>query len=113
MGTASLISALLAWAAFALGISFVAAGHGFTKGCIVDDSMVANAVLTAPVGALLSIIALAMGVIGLFGPRRVRGMYLFFGIAGAAMGLIALLACFVLWQIAWAGPLPPRYLHPC
>jgi hypothetical protein len=113
MGTASLIAALLACAAFALGISFVAAGHGFTKGCIVDRSLVTNAVLTAPVGALLSIIALATGFIALFGRRRARGVYLFFGIAGAAMGLIALLACAVLGMIATAGPLPPQYLHPC
>jgi hypothetical protein len=105
---------LLAWTAIALGIYFLVASHGVTAGCLVDEGMRTAAILTAPVGALLSIIAVATGFSGLFGRARTRGVYRLLGIVGLTMGLIALLASAGLWLGATTGGAAnPRYLHPC
>ena len=93
---------------------FLVASHGFTAGCQVDEGMRTAAILTAPVGGLLSITAVATGFSGLFGPRRTRGVYRLLGIVGLTMGLIALLASAGLWLVATTGGAAnPRYLHPC
>lgn len=109
----SLTSALLAWVAGGLGVYFLIASHATTSGCLVDQGMKVAAYLTAPVGAFLSITAIATGFMSVFGPRRTRGRYLAFGIAGLAMGFIALLVCAGLWMGANGGSANPRYLHPC
>jgi hypothetical protein len=48
-GIASLICALLAWGAAALGIGFLGASHGFTSGWNIDEDMVGAAMLSFPV----------------------------------------------------------------
>jgi uncharacterized membrane protein len=72
------------------------------------------AILMAPVGGFFSIIAVATGFIGLFGPRRTRGAYRLIGTVGLVMGVIALLAFAGIWLVATTGGTAnPRYLHPC
>ena len=111
---ASLVSALLACSALGVGIYFLVASHGTTAGCLVDQGMRTAAILTAPVGGFLSILALAAGFVGVFGARRTSGAQRVIGILGLVLGLIALFACAGLWLAATTGGTAnPRYLHPC